>query len=234
MTTDGWVIVSGGSCDAPPAPATDNRWVVTGAGRSGTGFASAVLQAAGVRCGHEGVFRFRPPDPRSVSWDGFDADSSWIAVPYLDHRELFGRTVLLVRHPLAVVRSWAQLDLLGPRSVRHPGMVGRIVYGFRPEVRRERTQLDRCAAMWLHWNRVALPRTDAVVRHEELVADAAVLLGEFGVTAPVDAAEMGRVNGMDRDKRRQVPELGWGDLRPGLARQVRELAERLGGRPWTR
>lgn len=204
------------------------RWLITGCGRSGTMFAQRVMRQAGIECGHEAVFRLEPVKS-NVDWTGRDADASWIAVPYLGHHNMYSTMALLVRHPLAVIRSWMQLDLLNDASLSHvDSMVCDIVYRFRPEVRRELTQLNRCAAMWYHWNAAALPYANKIVRHEALVHNASLLLDVFGVDSQVDARAIGVVNAKKHEKRRKFGTPGWDDIRPKLSREVRRLAQSLG------
>lgn len=204
------------------------KWVVTGCGRSGTMFAARVMRDAGVECGHEAVFKLEPVGS-TVDWTHRDADSSWIAVPYLRHHALYSKMALVVRHPLRVIRSWMELDLLTDNS-RHQvnAVVDHVVYSFRPEIRTEVTQLNRCAAMWYHWNSAALPYANGVVRHEALIHNASLLLDVFDVDTQVDARAIGVVNGRPHEKSRQVGNLGWDDIRPKLSREIRRLAQSLG------
>src|SRR5690606_13238529 len=75
------------------------RFVVTGSGRCGTHYLATLLTEAGVKCTHETVYSYLPePKP----WTDQVADSSLMAAPYLGEYP----TVLLVRHPLKVVKSW--------------------------------------------------------------------------------------------------------------------------------
>ena len=76
------------------------KFVVTGTGRSGSGWISLVLRNAGVLCGHEQVY-----NPFGVCWKRWvkdepewHADSSWLALPHLDKFD--GPVFQLVRHPL--------------------------------------------------------------------------------------------------------------------------------------
>lgn len=56
------------------------RFLVTGTGRSGTGYVAKTLaEFFGEPVGHEGVFTPRGP----VNPSGYLGDSSWLAVPYL-------------------------------------------------------------------------------------------------------------------------------------------------------
>lgn len=208
-----------------------SRLLVTGCGRSGTGFAAQVLRHAGINCGHEDVFKLNGSRPYFArDWGKYGAESSWLAVPYLANRELYDTAVLLVRHPLAVIRSWMQLNLLSDEpvtdSVRRE--VLNAVYRFRPEVQREASQLDRCAAMWFYWNTAALPYVNTIVRHEALIRNAGVLLDSFGIESNVDVHQIGVVNDKSHEKRRQFATPDWEDIRPKLSREVRRLAQSLG------
>jgi hypothetical protein len=79
------------------------KYVITGMGHSGTGYAALLLRSAGVECGHEGVF----------TADGInraarlEADSSWAAAAFL-HDPICDDAVVvhIVRHPVAVIRSY--------------------------------------------------------------------------------------------------------------------------------
>lgn len=99
--------------------------LVTGTGRCGTGFASKVLTSAGVNCTHEGIFNLNPStDPfeqmqlrrDNPAW-GWQAESSWLAVPYLDRPEMRGLTVVhLVRHPKTTIDSIVRTGILAPET----------------------------------------------------------------------------------------------------------------------
>lgn len=80
------------------------RFVIAGTGRSGSGYISQVLRAAGVNCGHEEWWN--PHDQRSL---GLVGDSSWLAGPILEHFP--GHVYHQMRHPLDVVSSIADGEL---------------------------------------------------------------------------------------------------------------------------
>lgn len=153
--------------------------MVTGSGRSGTGYTAALLSAAGIHCGHEALFQ---PRTRSVpdfgTWDG---DASWLAAPFLDRLPPGTPVVHQVRDPVEVVTSWVGLRFLstrGPYSFRRPSgpprlvwhevksrverASGRSVFVARdyerfvarhtPWVVEPRTTLDRCVRYWIAWN----------------------------------------------------------------------------------
>jgi len=94
--------------------------IVTGTGRCGTGFMAKWLTSAGIKCTHEQVFnregwdyaleqiRLRLANP---SW-GWQADSSWLAAPWLGRPELEDMTVIhVMRHPKPTMDSFLRLIL---------------------------------------------------------------------------------------------------------------------------
>ncbi len=208
-----------------------SRLLVVGTGRCGTRYASHVLSAAGVRCGHEQVFTFRVAlGIRQPRWATFTADSSWLAVPSLPVK---ARTILLVRHPLDVVHSMLQLGWFADDQRKD---VARVIYRHRPQIRAEATRPDKALAMWLHWNTCALPYAHAVVRFEDMTRDPRALLAPAGVTGRPTAAALeeiladpARVNTKD-DKKTPTPRPKWTDFRPELARAALRVAAMFGYR----
>lgn len=118
--------------------------IVTGCGRSGTGYAAALLTNAGVECGHEDVFTGRL-DTRPVLTEG--ADSSWFALPYLAAQDAY--VVHQVRHPLQVVASWLANRSLESRFVR------RFLSRWCPQALAESTPARGVLRYWVDWNQRA-------------------------------------------------------------------------------
>jgi len=156
--------------------------LVTGTGRCGTGFASQVLNSAGVGCTHEGVFTLDGWEyaihlikerRRNPAW-GWQADSSWLAVPFLDRPELAAMTVVhLVRHPKKVMDSHLRLMAHRPEAVPYyQGMED-----YLPELATYDV-IDRAAYWYLKLNEMAAARADLFHRVED---DAGVLLDKLGV-----------------------------------------------------
>lgn len=81
-------------------------FVVTGTGRSGTGYIANVLQAAGVNCGHEAWW-----NPFNKHTPDLDGDASWLAVPYLHTYQ--GHIFHQIRDPIVVIRSLRNGDMFG-------------------------------------------------------------------------------------------------------------------------
>lgn len=130
--------------------------LVTGTGRCGTGYTAKLLTAAGVPCGHEEVFT-----PQGiVDRPDLEADASWCAVPFLDSFQ--GRVVHLVRHPLAVVRSFVGIGFF-ERDLHFPHrkFAGR-------HFERSGFPLPDAMRWWIEWNRRIEPYADVRIRVEDL------------------------------------------------------------------
>lgn len=112
MTVPGGTIsppraVNGGGGGTVAVPPNRLRVIVTGCGRSGTTYMSEVLNAAGLRCGHERAFTVLGPRSRP----DLDAESSWYAAPYLDRVDESTKVIHIVRNPSRVVHSFFRMGL---------------------------------------------------------------------------------------------------------------------------
>ena len=93
---------------------TEPRLLITGSGRSGTGYIATVLNQLGVRCGHEGWW-----NPTGLQESDLAADASWCALA-MEPWRFAGTVVHQVRHPLDVISSLAKLPDEGVyRELRH-------------------------------------------------------------------------------------------------------------------
>lgn len=154
----------------PPA------FVVTGCGRSGTGYLAALLTAAGRPCGHEAFFQ---PDTLVVppAFRAPRGDASWLAAPFVSRLPRGTVVVHLVRDPLEVVRSHLGIGFfsMGPQppAIRLQNAVElvrrsfgwptrrfvrrdflRFVERHDPEILRGASELHRCLRYWVRWNRL--------------------------------------------------------------------------------
>lgn len=107
------------------------KFIVTGTGRSGTVYMARILTDLGIPCGHESIFnqekeknviqRFRGFMSPTISkcsdnWGWLDlsdlhADSSYMAVPYLNHEDVNKISIIhTIRNPFAVISSFV-MDL---------------------------------------------------------------------------------------------------------------------------
>jgi len=81
-------------------------FLFVGTCRGGTAYVTEVLKSLGLRAGHEDVFTRRGV----VNWDEYDADVSWLAVPYLE-RDWGIEIIRVVRNPMDVINSILRLRM---------------------------------------------------------------------------------------------------------------------------
>lgn len=138
--------------------------LITGTGRSGTGYISQVLRHAGIRCGHENVYH--PTTRSSWEWGDYEAESSWLAVPYLEpiiraHRNHV-LVVHLVRHPVACARSL--LHFFKTDDTHFHDAIRR----FAPWILDDAASpIERFCRYWVTWQRHADAYADLRVRIED-------------------------------------------------------------------
>lgn len=88
----------------------DIKYIVTGTGRCGTMFMSKFLTSAGINCGHELIFTndgISAARQNIKSYNNFEADSSYMAAPYLQSDLLSNsRIIHIVREPMMVINSF--------------------------------------------------------------------------------------------------------------------------------
>jgi len=126
------------------------RFLITGCGRSGTGYTARLLGDLGLACGHEAVF-FPPQDGRwQFAWPvDLPGESSWLGAPFL--KALPKGTIVLhqVREPVAVIRSFLRI-----RFFDEPSPYLKFAEARVPELARG-DRVERCMKYWLQWNRLA-------------------------------------------------------------------------------
>jgi hypothetical protein len=218
------------------------QFICVGSGRSGTGWLAAILTKAGIRCGHEAVFssavalgerhaRWAMPAKEDEPPREYDADASWMAVARLPILGL--PAILVLRHPLSVVRS--QLELGNFRDDRAGAPWMQVIRRTRPEVFAETTEADRALAHWIAWNLWAALHARVVLRLEDLVHDTKPLAAELvllGYDVDLENARLktAPVNGKVALKRVETV-AHWGDFRPALADVAQALARHWGYEP---
>lgn len=146
-----------------------DRFVVTGSGRCGTTWMARALTSVGIPTGHEEVF-----NPWTTDWpDHLRADSSWVAACKLER--VTEPVALLVRHPLAVVKSMVEIGFFSwdlANAYHEP-----LSEAF-PEVYDWGTPQDRALEAWVALNSAALTRAEVVLRFELVTRDPE-LFGRF-------------------------------------------------------
>jgi hypothetical protein len=163
--------------------------IVTGCGRSGTNYMAEILDAAGLRCGHERVFTVLGPQPARE----LDAESSWYAAPYLDLQDESTKVLHIVRDPSRVVHSFFRIGLCATDPWHHftfgrPAVMMALKFNVRWHRYRRRWQsvmahrellwnhtscmkepneVDRLWGYWCQWNAL-VERKAAEGRHPYL------------------------------------------------------------------
>jgi hypothetical protein len=86
------------------------KYIVTGTGRCGTMFFAKYLTSAGINCGHELIFTNSGVEAANKNLlinNNVQADSSYMAAPYLSHSLLKNAKIVhLVRDPIKVLNSF--------------------------------------------------------------------------------------------------------------------------------
>ncbi|MBK7644667.1 MAG: hypothetical protein IPJ19_16765 [Planctomycetes bacterium] len=217
------------------------RFLVTGVGRSGTGYTASLLTELGCPTGHEEVFG--PPRLRNagqITWPPDVAgDSSWLGAPYLD--ALPEGTVVLhqVREPVANVRSSLRIQFFSTPSwyrIFAEEHAPTLLVGSEPE---------RCLRYWLEWNRMAerareMPALEYFRYRLEDIDHALVgeICARIGLeVTPARIAEVLEQIPRDYNTRRDKQNDGdwrWSELPPGgTKRAVEQLAASYGYGPET-
>lgn len=175
-----------------------SRIVVTGSGRSGTGWCAAILNSAGIFSGHENVFTPLTARPHAyIDWCGYKADCSWLAVPRLP---LFNvRAALVIRNPLDVVASMAHMQFgLEPHVNRFTEVA--TDGGMTPD-------LDGYLRFWVNWNRQGLKVVEAVFTLDQLLENPMTLTRWAG--AKREPTDVGVINERVEWKPGDRPEVEW-------------------------
>src|SRR3546814_176490 len=124
-----------------PPMTTTSPFLITGVGRSGTGWAAALFTALGYPCGHETVFGVNGPGAFN------QPDSSWLAVPYAAQTPLGTPLLRIMRDPRQVVMSALAKGFLA--DLDDP--FARYVRSYRPSITRPQdhlTRVIRYVALW--------------------------------------------------------------------------------------
>jgi len=127
-----------------------SRFLITGCGRSGTGYTAKLLGDLGLPCGHEAIFR--PPNVERAHFEWppqLPGESSWLAAPFL--KSLPKGTLVLhqLREPMAVIRSFLRI-----RFFDEPSAYLRFAEACVPDLA-SGDRVEKCMKYWLHWNRLA-------------------------------------------------------------------------------
>lgn len=176
-----------------------SRIVVTGSGRSGTGWCAAILNSAGIFSGHENVFTPLTARPLAyIDWYGYKADCSWLAVPRLPLMNV--RAALVIRNPLDVVASMAHIGFGVEPHVNQFTHLAVTEGDMSPD-------LDGYLRFWVNWNRQAFPVCEAVFTLDQLLDNPMTLTRWAG--AKREPCDVGVINARVEWKPADRPVVTW-------------------------
>jgi hypothetical protein len=200
-------------------------FLITGAGRSGTGWASAFFTALGYPCGHETVFGVNGPGAFN------QPDSSWLAVPYAAQTPLCTPLLRIMRDPRQVVMSALAKGFLA--DLDDP--FARYVRSFRPSITRPADHLTRVIRYVALWDDPlddlghTVLKSDGGLEHQASAVDVATrTLHARGMIADAMVLVGNRVN-TSREGEPDPVSLEWLATHPDYA-LIRRRAERFGYR----
>jgi hypothetical protein len=195
-----------------------HRFVITGTGRSGTGFLATALLFCRVRCGHEELFT---PAGR-VANPFLRGDASWMALPHLDR--FTGYVLHAVRHPLDTIRSMVGIHLFDDEDVTDERAPYQEFIKAHSDVWEFESPVERAMAFYVEWNRRIEPYAHKRVRVEDVTGqDLYDLIHYSGAKhAPWEIQQ--NIDAVPRDVNTRVrPELEWADLPDGELKSELEL-----------
>lgn len=167
------------------------KYLVVGTGRCGTVFMARLLTSLGISCGHEAIFNAegigsaldklnkRLPIQTSIisninadEWfkeQTIAADSSHMAVPFLDIQELKSTKIIhIVRNPLAVISSFViDINFFSPN---YNNIWKTFIMNHMPEIDQENTVIEKACRYYINWNNM-IKNSDLFLKIEEQPSD---------------------------------------------------------------
>jgi len=164
--------------------------IVTGTGRCGTTYLAKLLTSMSYPCGHESIFNYEDEnaiknrllksdytlsicsqstlniryDPNKKDWIKLDeiiADSSYMAAPYLNWKELEKIKIIHVyRNPLDVIRSFLNdIKYFSQKTPNNSNIFNELgyenkIYNILPELSEIDNSLERACYYYIEWNKM--------------------------------------------------------------------------------
>lgn len=186
--------------------------LIVSTGRAGSGYIAKTLSLSGYPCGHEAIFN--NPDEAIVRSQYEDntnfAESSWLAAPFIGAHWLKDdvKIVHLVRHPLAVARSFYEINFFSWK--RADRRFNRIVYENTAINRFTQRRQSSAVKHYFYWNKLIESKLDAaknprfLLRLEDLLAEDSSAQAELEAFLELQFDHLGeRVNSKAEEKRDQ-------------------------------
>lgn len=215
----------------------EKKLLITGCGRSGTLYSARLFSELGMDIMHE-------LDRHSSELKGKDGFASWFMVvddpspPQGPSSQDYQFQYVLhqVRHPLAVIASFAQFIL--QKGSRSPEFIEKYIPDFKKGL--ENTDLTvkqklvlQAARYWYEWNVLALHKATDTIRLESMAQELPRLCDALGID--YDAEVLIKISPRTNDRRFYVDDdpwvVSWEELKqldPDLTDKIRTLAESFG------
>ncbi len=172
-----------------------SRFLIVGAGRSGTTYAQAVHQVCGIPTSHQKVFTWASVAAGEWDWGTNVGEASFMAVPALPlirHKEPDTRIVLIKRDIDAIAESWAARGAFQPdMGDTYPDWHDTITRMF-PSVFSGETPVEQAKRYAMAWQIYAAAYADAVFDIESLSLPA--LFAATGQAAHYDEVLAGSIS----------------------------------------
>lgn len=150
------------------------KYLVVGTGRCGSVYMAGFLSYLGISCGHESIFttegiseaiqritgksqiKTSQCSINAINSDWFNpqtqiAESSYMAVPYLNHSILKQTQIIhLIRNPLLVLSSW----ILDVKIFSRLAPYRNFILQHAPRMREEKTEIEKIARYIIDWNKM--------------------------------------------------------------------------------
>lgn len=130
------------------------KFLITGCGRSGTGFYANLMRENGYSCGHESFIDFR-----GIKTLNFIAESSWLAIPYINKIPNDFFIVRTIRNPYKVIKSFYDLAVMAKESYRSPYYQHikknlSDIISDTPSINKEKLEINNIANYYIGWNKL--------------------------------------------------------------------------------
>lgn len=199
------------------------RFLITGVGHTGTGWAARAMNLLGHSCGHEWVYNFHG----APVWANLHGEASWPAAAVLDEVPRPTPIIHLTRHPLLIVGSAHIAGFTADENLDSPYMS--MVRSTLPEIDLLDTSIDRAMAWVVLWSRMiergVVDRFTKRFKIEDISSDpealSAMALACTGVVPRrEDVLDVLRIIPGDFNTHvGSEQRLGWDDLPDGVWRQ---------------
>lgn len=160
------------------------KYLITGCGRSGTGFLSYVFNENGIKCGHEYLYGINEINGINEIKIKNDAECSWLATAFIKELHSKIHLIRLIRNPILVIKSFVDLDLFIPKNKNSP-YIKFIAKNIKIDL--NKSIFENSIIYYLEWNRLfdkfIENRKFKIINFDELIKKKSVDL--FGVNLKI-------------------------------------------------